>query len=600
MKYFCNPINVNYRYQFNADPRLHGKLQICREAADPSMILFQGRYYIFASMTLGVWVSDDLVNWENHRLPDELPLYDYAPDVRVLGDWVYFCASSREHNCDRWRTRDILNGPYERIEGTFPYWDPNLFLDEDKRVYFYWGCSNITPIYGVELDPETMQPKTEPKALVEGHPFEIGYERFGENNSFFPASEEEIDAKYRAFHEAQGIPESMVPEEVKPLIRGMFSNRPYIEGAWMDKHNGKYYLQYACPGTQFNTYSDGVYVSDSPLGPFELATNNPYSYKPGGFLPGAGHGSTMEDRQGNLWHTATMRISVNHDFERRVGLWPAGYDGDGELFCNQRYGDWPVAVSGEKDDPWREPEWMLLSVWKSASASSSLPGHGPERATEENVQTWWQAASADREEWLCVDLGGVFDVRAVQVNFADGKLDIPCPGEIRPGSQARYIEEAEQATRWKLEGSVDGESWFVIEDKSAATSDLSHDLIVREAGFAARYLRLGDMSLPYGQKPCVSGLRVFGLGDGEKPLAPRYHAERIEALDMLVDVADQEDALGWNILFGSSPEKLYHSCMVFAPGPRRIGALIKDREYYVRVDAFNENGITEGRCVKLN
>ena len=53
MKYYCNPINVNYRYQFNADPRLHGRLQICREAADPSMILFKGRYYIFASMTLG-------------------------------------------------------------------------------------------------------------------------------------------------------------------------------------------------------------------------------------------------------------------------------------------------------------------------------------------------------------------------------------------------------------------------------------------------------------------------------------------------------------------------------------------------------------------
>ena len=94
MKYFCNPINVNYRYQFNADPRKHGELQICREAADPSLILFKGRYYIFASMTLGVWVSDDLVNWENHRLPVELPLYDYAPDVRVLGDWVYFCASN--------------------------------------------------------------------------------------------------------------------------------------------------------------------------------------------------------------------------------------------------------------------------------------------------------------------------------------------------------------------------------------------------------------------------------------------------------------------------------------------------------------------------
>ena len=359
MKYFCNPINVNYRYQFNADPRRHGELQICREAADPSLILFQGRYYIFASMTLGVWVSDDLVSWENHRLPVELPLYDYAPDVRVLGDWVYFCASNREHNCDRWRTKDILNGPYERIEGSFPYWDPNLFKDDDGRVYFYWGCSNQTPIYGVELDPETMQPLGEKIELLFGDPYAIGYERIGENNSTLPASEAEVEAKYQAFVKAQGVPEEYIPADVRPLIRGMFSDKPYIEGAWMDKHDGKYYFQYAAPGTQYNTYSDGVYVGESPLGPFRLAENNPYSYKPGGFLPGAGHGSTMQDRQGNFWHTATMRISVNHDFERRVGLWPAGFDADGELFCNQRYGDWPMAVDG---DPWRDPAWMLLSV----------------------------------------------------------------------------------------------------------------------------------------------------------------------------------------------------------------------------------------------
>ena len=599
MNYYCNPVNINYRYQFNADPRRHGQLQICREAADPSMICFQGRYYIFASMTLGVWVSDDLVHWENRRLPDSLPLYDYAPDVRVLGDWVYFCASSREHNCDRWRTKDILNGPYERIEGNFPFWDPNLFIDDDQRVYFYWGCSNVTPIYGVELDPDTMLPKTEPKALVEGHPFEIGYERFGENNSLLPASEAEIDAKYKAFHEAQGIPESMIPEEVKPLIRGMFSNRPYIEGAWMDKHCGKYYLQYAAPGTQYNTYSDGVYVGDGPLGPFTLAANSPYSYKPGGFLPGAGHGSTMQDEQGNWWHTATMRISVNHDFERRVCLWPAGFDADGELICNQRYGDWPMSLSGFRQDPWRDPAWMLLSVHKAASASSCLPGHEPEKATEENVQTWWRAASNSLDEWLCVDLGGVFDVHAVQVNFADDKLNIPCPGEIRPGSQARYIDEAEHRTRWKLEGSADGEHWFVIEDKSDASTDLSHDLIVREEGFSTRFLRLGSMAVPYGQNPCVSGLRVFGLGGGEKAAVPAFTAGRSGDLDMLVNIQPQENTLGYNILFGSSPEKLYHSYMVFAPGEVRVGALVKGREYAVRVDAFNEAGITEGKCVKL-
>ena len=596
MKYLCNPVNINYRYQFNMDPRLHGQMQICREAADPSMILFHGRYYIFASMTLGVWVSDDLSHWENHRLPKELPLYDYAPDVRVMGDWVYFCASRREENCDRYRTKDILNGPYEKIEGSFPFWDPNLFIDDDGRVYFYWGCSNITPIWGVELDPQTMQPIGEKRVLVEGHPFEVGYERVGEDNSQLPASEAEIDAAYAAFHKRQGISEDQVPEQVKPLIRGMFSRKPYIEGAWMDKQNGRYYLQYACPGTQYNTYSDGVYVSSGPLGPFTLAGNNPYSYKPGGFLPGAGHGSTMRDKKGAWWHTATMRISMNHDFERRVGIWPAGFDADGELFCNQRYGDWPMTVEG---DPWRDPAWMLLSAGKKATASSFTEGHEPEKATEENVQTWWRASTTDRTEWLQIDLGRDFDVHAIQINFADDKIDIPCPGQIMGGSQARYIEERDLTTQWKLTGSIDGQDWFVIVDKSDAQTDLTHDLILREEGIRVRFLRLSDMAVPYGQQPCISGLRVFGLGRGEKPAAPVFTVRRENDLDMMVSVQSQENTLGYNILFGNSPEKLYHSYMVFKAGDRRIGALIKGRNYFVRVDAFNENGITEGNCVRL-
>ena len=599
MKYLCNPLSVPYRYQFNADPRLQGRIQVCREAADPSMICFEGRYYIFASMTLSVWVSDDLVHWESHRLPEELPLYDYAPDVRVRDGWVWLCASNNAKNCDRWRTRDILNGPYEKVEGTFPFWDPNLFVDDDGRVYFYWGCSSMTPIWGVELNPDTMQPVGEKRVLIEGHPLEIGYERVGEDNSILPASDEEVEKRYRAYLESRGITESQVPEHLRPMIRGMFANRPYIEGAWMDKHDGLYYLQYACPGTQYNTYSDGVYVGRGPLGPFTLAPNNPYSYKPGGFLPGAGHGSTMQDLKGNYWHTATMRISVNHDFERRVGIWPAGFDADGEMYCNQRYGDWPLAVSGENQDPWRNPDWMLLSAGKTAVASSWTEGHEPEKACEENVRTWWQAVTPERGEWLKLDLGDVYDVHAVQVNFADDVLDVPCPGEIRPGTQARYIEERDMRTQWKLEGSTDGENWFVVADKSGVDTDLAHDLTVLEQGRSMRYLRLSDMAVPYGVNPCVSGLRVFGLGQGEKPAVPVFEAERTGDLDMTVTVREQKNTVGYNILFGSGPDKLYHSYMVFSSGARRIGALIAGRNYAVRVDAFNENGITEGTCVML-
>lgn len=376
MKYYCNPINVNYRYQFNADPR-NPKLQIAREAADPSMILFQGKYYIFASMQLSVWVSEDLVNWESHRLPENLPLYDYAPDVRVVGDYVYLSASRRGEICNFYRTKDIIHGPYEEITGSFDFWDPNLFCDDDGRLYFYWGCSNTTPVWGVELDRETMHPLGEPVALIEGDAWTKGFERVGENHSKPPKSEEEVEQAFTYFMKQQKAP---VPEQYHPLIRGMLSDKPYIEGAWMDKYQGKYYLQYAFAGTQYNIYGDGVMVGESPLGPFKLAENNPYSYKPGGFIPGAGHGSTMWDKAGNLWHTSTMRISKNHQFERRVGLWRAGFDEDGELFCNQRYGDWPMAVTEEKDDPWKNPEWFLLSAGKMAQASSYTEGKEPQHA----------------------------------------------------------------------------------------------------------------------------------------------------------------------------------------------------------------------------
>ena len=603
--YYCNPLNVDYLYQFNQQGmgQQMGPVQISREAADPSMIYFKGKYYIFASMTLGVWVSEDLAHWENKRLPDNLPFYDYAPDVRVIGDYVYFCASKREEICNFYRTKNIEEGPYEEIKGSFDFWDPHQFVDDDGRVYFYWGCANMTPIWGVEMDPETMHPKTERVELIYGNWNEVGYERNGEDHCDPPLSDEALEVAYEKFLEAQGGQEMVanIPENLKIMMKGFLSNRPYIEGAWMNKHDGKYYLQYACPGTQYNIYADGVYVSDKPLGPYKLAKNNPFSYKPGGFIPGAGHGSTMEDATGSLWHTATMRISANHNFERRVGLWPAGFDKDGELFCNQRYGDWPMAIEDFQADPWKNPQWMLLSCGKTMTASSAEEGKGAEKAAEENVQTWWRAASAQPGEWLQMDLGKAMDVRAIQINFADDKIDIEPPKPLVGNMTGkRYIEERNLITRWKLEGSLDGDNYFMIEDKSDAKTDLPHDMVVREDGIQVRYLKLTVLAVPYDQPAAISGLRVFGIGDGEKPAVPTFTAERLDDLDMKVAItSDDADVTGYNILWGHAEDKLYHSHMIFGRKEQKIGALIKGTDYFVRVDAFNENGITEGEVIAL-
>ena len=311
-KYFCNPINFTYQYQFN---QKEGGFSLNREAADPSMILFRGKYYLFPSMTRGFLVSEDMASWKLRPLTG-VPLYDYAPDVRAIGDWMYFCASRQGEICDFYRTKDPESGVFEKLPGTFDFWDPNLFLDDDGRLYFYWGCSNMTPIWGVELNPETMERIGEPVALIDNHKTEYGYERTGEEHHYDPSSSPIAQILRERIAKASGCrPEDVTdvtpaieaaPESYRPLLRAALSDNPYIEGAWMTKHDGRYYLQYAAPGTQYNIYNDGVCVSESPLGPFTACPNNPYSYSPGGFLPGAGHGSTMEDRQGNWWHASTV------------------------------------------------------------------------------------------------------------------------------------------------------------------------------------------------------------------------------------------------------------------------------------------------------
>ena len=45
-QYFCNPLNMDYRYQFIQDMR-SGEDKISREAADPSMILKKRELFRF-------------------------------------------------------------------------------------------------------------------------------------------------------------------------------------------------------------------------------------------------------------------------------------------------------------------------------------------------------------------------------------------------------------------------------------------------------------------------------------------------------------------------------------------------------------------------
>jgi len=569
-----NPLNIPYQFQ-------HYNKQASREAADPTLVLFKGRYYLFASMSGGFYWSDDMLHWDWHENRKLTP-FRYAPDVRQVGEWLIFSSSDRDPS-EIYRTKDPLSDDFEKLSEPFPFWDPNTFQDQDGRVYFYWGCANTTPIYGQEFDPETMTPIGEKKELIFGREKEHGWER-----PDFP-----------------GRPKGKGKEGLAMRLYRLFMHlsgsdkKPFIEGAFMNKWQGRYYLQYAAPGTELATYGDGVYVGEGPLGPFSYQAHNPFSSKPGGFITGAGHGSTIEDEYGNLWHASTMRISVNANFERRLGLFPAGLDKDGILFCNQNFADYPLEIPEGKFDPQSiKPRWMLLSYKKSAEASSSLEGHGPELALNEDIRTSWCARGSDGE-WYCLDLGGEYEVYGIQVNFADVNvpmLEVDKSLRSNVYTSNRYIDpDPSLRTRYLLEGSRDGSSWTVLADKQSAETNLPHDYIELE-GIQLRYVRVTAGKLPYGEPFALSGLRVFGYGSEEAPeRVMEFETERPDAMTARLSWKAADRAIGYNVRYGTAPDKLYSSHMVYGQTEVLLTMLNAGQKYYAAVDAFGEGGVKKGK-----
>ena len=598
---YCNPLDLGYRYQHMKEgPRVAG----FREGADPTLVFFKEKYYLFVSMSAGFWYSDDLVRWDFHPDP-ALLIYDYAPDVRQVGEYLYFCASRKGQNCPILRSRDPLHEPFEEVSAPFAFWDPDLFRDDDGRVYLYWGCSNTTPIWGVELNPETMMPIGEKKELIFGQEETLGYERPGDNGVVNREASVVYQALKKHYNPATGkleFPPEMqhIPGMSTDDLAAMFFavGKPYIEGAYMTKHNGTYYLQYACPGTQYNTYADGVYTSDSPLGPFTLQASNPFSAVPGGFMTGAGHGSTIADRYGNYWHAATMRISVNHDFERRVGLFPAGFDKDGVLFCNQNFADYPHRMpDGPFDASDWQPAWMLLSYRKPVTASSTAAGSDPALAVNETCRDWWSADSDAPGQWLCVNLEKEQDVRAIQVNLADEGLAVDFPADsYGDARKTRHIELEPQISHYTVETSLDGRNWTTRE---TVARECSNGYYEYPEGIRARYVRVTGGSLPYGQTLRISGLRVFGNGTGEKPAQAQATALQVGPLDGKVSWQHLENAQGCNVRYGIAPDKLYHSWLVYGADEVNLSTLTAGQPCYVQVDSFNENGITAGEIIRM-
>jgi hypothetical protein len=547
---YCNPLNISYNFEYFDHSDNHNIA--CRSTADPMILTYKGEYYLFSTNQSGFFVSKDLAHWKFfysgfQRKPNDDD--QCAPAALAIGDTMLMIGSTYD-NLPVWYTIHPKEERWKHLceSALLPHWDPDLFLDDDGRLYMYYGSSNEYPLMGVEYNRSNFRPESEIYNTLSLHPELHGWERFGMNN-----------------------------DDSTTL-------NPFAEGSFMTKHDGKYYLQYAAPGTEFKVYADGVYTSDHPLGPFLYQKQNPFSYKPGGFVRGAGHGGTFQDFFGNYWHVATCMLSLREKFERRIALYPAGFDRDGILFANTSFGDYPTFIPHGEENHIKGnfTGWMLLSLHKKVWASSTDSIYVPENATDENMRTFWAATSNKPGEWFCMDLGSIERVNALQINYYDYKAN-------------QYGRAMDLYHQYKIYASNDGKNWQLVVDKSDNDEDVPHDYVELQQPLYTRDLKIENIHMPTGNFALMD-FRVFGNGKGEIPHAVQnfvVQRDKNDGRNVLFTWNLNRNAYGYNIYYGIAPEKCYNCITVYGDNRYFMRGLDKNTTYYCTIEALGESGVSK-------
>ena len=444
-----------------------------RSISDPSVMLHDGRWYLYPSYGM-TWVSEDFVHWD--YVPCNIPCEPgYSPTVVPSAGRFWMTRHS-----DGLYVADSPTGPFASV-GDFilpdgaplrPV-DPAFFLDDDGSLYLYW--------FGMEGNP-----------LVGGRSFTLGARLDAENpqrvltkpvllNAFDPSHEWERFGPY-----------------------GQDDRWGYIEGQWMLKHNGRYYLVYASSGTEFPSYAMGAYYSDEgPLSGFVYQRRNPIVSSRAGLVRGGGHGSIVHAPDGSLWAFYTIPMPCAHLYERRIGMDRVEVDENGELYCpgvteTPQFGP----CQPRKGDTGLRPLTFFLRF--SHRASSQTEGHEAFYALDDSLITYWLPAADDARPTLEIDLGTAYRVSASRIVWRDVGLDYAAG--VTPGPFRYRIDVA-------ADSPDDEAGWTTAFDASGNAEDLAVDYR-RFPSVTGRYVRLVVVGWPQcgtGRiRPGVVSFTAFG------------------------------------------------------------------------------------------
>jgi hypothetical protein len=289
---------------------------------------------------------------------------------------------------------------------------------------------------------------------------------------------------------------------------------------------------------------------------------------------------------------------------------PAGFDADGQMWADTRFGDFPHWAPTKR---WASRDesftgWMLLSYKKPVRASSArvpdanvqtsqpiLPAwakdsttarvtpFAPANVTDENPRTFWLAESNTPNEWITVDLGRPFDVKAVQVNFTDYQSGL-------------FGTDSSVYTRFRISASTDGKTWQPIADLSREVNDRPNAYIELPRPARARYVRYEHLHVSAANL-AISDIRIFGNGSGPAPTTPKGFAVKrdTDTRNAFARWQPVRGAVGYNVRWGLAKEKLYQTYQVFADAPTalELRALDVGQDYWVAIESFDENGVSK-------
>ncbi|HEY4328603.1 MAG TPA: family 43 glycosylhydrolase, partial [Phycisphaerae bacterium] len=432
-------------------------------SGDVTVIREKDKYYMYCTGG-GAWVSSDLLNWDFQRVQN-VPV---APHVVKYNGAFYMAGNDATRNGVAGAEGVIYKadnplGPFTSLgswkntgtaatTGWNGAFDIDIFVDDDNKPYLYFPGRSTAGIYVVPLDPNDLTKFAAVPTHLFGFNKEHMWERYGEMNEYADVA--------------------------------------WIEGPWLQKHNGTYYLEYSASGTQWKTYAEGYYTAKSPMGPFSYAPNNPLLRKTEGLVTGTAHGSIVQGLDGGLWQFYTIVLS-NPPGGRRIGMDPVAIDKDGNI--SVRISDTPqwapgvIADAGKNGDSGSVPVTInkLRAMNATSSFSSQTTGHEAAYAIDNSSGTWWEPAATDAAPMLTLELSPATKFDPVQTFTIDScRMMFNAGGGIggRGGARGGRGAAPEMAAagaaepavplpvvnsyQYKIEASTDGTTYATVLDQT--------------------------------------------------------------------------------------------------------------------------------------